>query len=138
MIFRVLAATAAVRPQSLHTASHAGQSPDDSDNEKLYSPMARSRNLVISQDIGLPDHMRAAIVAAHKAACAKGLYDLHCYMASNPQEYWAEGILTLPPSPELCHLSWFHPHGDGAYACLLACCCSCLLALNIPSGNPFA
>lgn len=44
------------------------------------------------QDIGLADtEHRKAIIEAHRAALAAKLYDPECYMASSPQEYWAEG-----------------------------------------------
>lgn len=44
------------------------------------------------QDIGLADtEHREAIIEAHRAALSAKLYDPECYMASSPQEYWAEG-----------------------------------------------
>ena len=42
-------------------------------------------------DVGLPAEQREAICAAHRAATKQQLYDSDCYMASNPQEYFAEG-----------------------------------------------
>lgn len=43
-------------------------------------------------DVGLDGSQhREAIIEAHRAALAAKLYDPGCYMASNAQEYWAEG-----------------------------------------------
>ena len=78
--------------------------------------MLRSQLLLIStdsdlalQDIGLSDEKRCAVVAAHGAARAGGLYDADSYMASNPQEYWAEGeVICRPAASSICKFLELH------------------------------
>ena len=58
-------------------------------------------------DVGLPAEQREAICAAHRAATKQRLYDPDCYMASNPQEYFAEGTqVRLEVVPGCCFRHW--------------------------------
>lgn len=65
------------------------------------------RSLRAVMDVGLPAEQREAICAAHRAATKQQLYDPDCYMASNSQEYFAEGTqVQLDVVPGCCRRHW--------------------------------
>jgi hypothetical protein len=47
---------------------------------------------------------RLLVTSAHADARARKLYPTGCYMASNPDEYWAEGTQARPGCPHLVSL----------------------------------
>jgi hypothetical protein len=54
-------------------------------------------------NLGMSDEARLLVTSAHADACARKLYPSGCYMASNPDEYWAEG--TQVRGPPRSHLA---------------------------------
>ena len=47
-------------------------------------------------NLGMSEEVQQLVVAAHAEARARKLYPKDCYMASNPDEYWAEGTQVIP------------------------------------------
>lgn len=76
-------------------------------------------------NLGMSEEARLLVTSAHTDAYARKLYPTGCYMASNPDEYWAEGTQARPTSPASlaspshgCSLQvpfFFGLHARGAY-----------------------